>query len=276
MSGDDAWLGEALGMLRGEGRRRGPDELRAALRDRFRAGGEQRLADLVYEMLKACLAEVPDVTERIAMAAAPRRAEVIWDDVDTMRRGMDGLPGGAPDVSPVTRATPPRDAALDDVGRCLDVLTSLEGRTVRRQLAAGLHLAYAGRLAEADDVLRDLHERDDLDDRAAFYAAWNLSFVLITRDRDTDALPVAEAALALDPEHPGPYMNIATAAARLGDAPRFRWAMDELAALQRRDPATFTRRWWRTFTEVHAGLLGLARTEVDALLDTIDGDDDER
>lgn len=270
----EAWLGEALGYLRGEGRGRSPDELRAALQQRFADAGRQRLADLVYEMVKACLSEVPDVTERIAMADAPRRAEVIWGDVDTMRRGMDGLPAGAPDLDAVARGTPASDVALQDMGACIDVLTSLEGRTVRRELAHGLHDAYAGRLADAEATLRALHDRDDLDDRAAFYAAWNLSFVLITRDDDRAGLRVAEEALVLDPEHTGPYMNIATVAARLGDTQRFRWAMDELAAMQRRDPAAFTSRWWHTFTETHAALLELERDEVDALLAAVNGDDE--
>ncbi len=275
MTETSTWLGEALGYLRGEGRGRTPEQLRAELQERFQDAGRRRLADLVYEMLKACLSEVPDVTERIAMADVPRPAEVIWSEVDTMRRGMDGLPGGAPDVSSVTRSTPAEDAALVDMRTCLDVLTSLEGRTVRQQLASGLWLAYAGKLAEAEGVLRHLHERSDLDDRAAFYAAWNLSFVLITRAKDAEGLSVAESALALAPEHTGAYMNIATAAARLGNESRFRWAMDELAALQRRDPTAFTQRWWVTFTETHAKLLGFEHSEIESLLAVATGDPDD-
>lgn len=64
-------LEEALFWLTGEGRDQDPEQLLAQLRARFARAGHAKLADLVYEMVKACMAALPDFSVRTLLHSRP-------------------------------------------------------------------------------------------------------------------------------------------------------------------------------------------------------------
>ncbi|MBM3986026.1 MAG: hypothetical protein FJ296_10125, partial [Planctomycetes bacterium] len=113
------FLGEALGYLSGEGRRHTAAQLLEQLRARFGSAGRGKLADLVYEMAKACLRELPDFRVRTLLRAEPRAPEVISGEMSTMSDCLRSA-GAAADLSALAQRRPEQDAVLADARKCLD------------------------------------------------------------------------------------------------------------------------------------------------------------
>jgi len=248
--GASRFLGEALRYLTGEGRRRDPTRLLEGLHERFRAEGTQKLSDLVYEMIRSCLASFPDYAQRSFEEVRPRSPEIISGELRTMNEGLIGV-SAKQDLGSVARTTPSADVALDDTHKCIVVLAKLEGRTARQQLALALWHIHRGAPSEAEPVLRELMDAPDHSEAMRWYARANLAFCLHRQDRSAEAIPVALAALDERPDIPTPCFNLISCAAEVGDRALFEQSLERLGAMQRREPSPVI----VSFLEAEAGLL---------------------
>ena len=116
--------------------------------------GDRKLADLVYEMTKACLVVVQDIDRRLHLATRPREAAVIDRDV----RGVAArLPMRLREAaSALPRGKPEEDQALSAAESCVRILERVEGASERQRLAKSVWLICAGRANEAEGVLRGM------------------------------------------------------------------------------------------------------------------------
>ena len=259
--GDPAsFLPEALRFLSGEGRARSPEELLDALHDRFRSAGREKLADLVYEMVRSCMASFPDYAQRSYQEVVPRSPEVISGEMGTLNDCLQGVEE-AQDLGAVARSTPAAEQALDDAARCLAVLERLEGRSDRHELARALHLVHSGQPLEAEPVLRAFLEPGRRADYV-FYARANLAFCLHRADRSAEALPFAKAALEERPEIPTPWFNLISCAAEAGEEATFERALLDFSHLYRSTREPLMRRWLQAEAEVLASQTHLSAAEI--------------
>jgi tetratricopeptide (TPR) repeat protein len=259
-----AFLNEALGYLTGEGRRQSADALLQQLYARFRVAGNEKLADLVYEMVKACLSALPDFSVRTRLLVEPRRAEVIAGEVSIMADCLRGV-APPPDLSTLARSRPEADAALDDARKCLEILRVLEGTSGREQLALALYLIHAGRHAQAEALVRQLLERPDEPEPIHRLAEVNLAFALLRQGRFAEVVPVAEAAIARAPQDPVPWFNLLAALAELGNAPRFERAAESFRAQHARPASPLVAAWIANDLAMLAEVAGLTQTRIAAL-----------
>ena len=246
-------LAGALAFLSGEGRDRSPERLLSGLYERFANAGQQKLAELVYEMCKARLAVLPDFSARTHHDAAPRQPGEINQDMKVMRESMRGV------SEPVSLAPAdgplPDDSdqalVLDDVERCVAVLAALEGESPRQQLVlASLH-CQQGEPERAEPLLRKLLARadsgaddhSDIDATVVRCAHVNLAFALHRQELSVEALACAESALELYPDRETLHFTAIGSASDLGDRPRFEQALARLMALQRAAPRKLISTW---------------------------------
>jgi hypothetical protein len=258
------FLREALGYLTGEGRRHGAADLLAGLYSRFREAGREKLADLVYEMAKACLAALPDFSVRTLLRTEPRPPEVISGELATMSDCLAGV-DEPPDLASVARRRPEPPAALTDARKCLDVLRHLEGESGRQQLALALCAIHAGGSAEAEERLRALLDRARERPEILRIAEVNLGFALLRQGRYAEVLPLARAAIAKAPADPVPWFNLLAATAELRDTAGFEAGVAELRALHARDGGALIERWVARDLRMLGALAGVPAARLDAL-----------
>jgi hypothetical protein len=261
---EPAFLTEALGYLTGEGRRHSADALLKQLYARFRVAGHEKLADLVYEMVKACLSALPDFSVRTRLLVEPRRAEVIAGEVSTMADCLRGV-APPPDLSSLARGRPEADAALEDARKCLEILRLLEGTSGREQLALALWMIHVGRHAQAELQLRALLARPGEPEPIHRLAEVNLGFALLRQRRFAEVLPVAEAAIARTPQDPVPWFNLLAALSELGDTARFERAAETFRAQHARPASPLVAAWIANDLAMLAEVAGLNRTRIAAL-----------
>ena len=210
--------------------------------DQSIAAARAKLADLVYEMSKACLVAAPGFASRTLIRSEPRQSEVVADEV---RRLAGRLREADAPVDlgrvPVTRPAP--DTALDDARACLERLGQIEGRSGRQQVAVALCHVHAGEPAAAEVVLRRVLQRDDVAAVTRQNAARNLQLALLRQERFAEALAAADEHADEWPDDPARLVNVCFAAARLGDRGRFERSARQLAEIQRTAPAERVADW---------------------------------
>lgn len=246
-------LAGALAYLSGEGRNRSPERLLTGLYERFANAGQQKLAELVYEMCKARLNVLPDFTARTHHDAAPRQPGEINRDMKVMRESMRGVSEPV-SLSPADGPLPDNNdeaMVLDDVERCVAVLATLEGESPRQQLVLGSLHCQRGEPERAEPLLRKLLARahsddgvdDDIDETVVRCAHVNLAFALHRQELSAEALACAESALELYPDRETLHFTAIGSASDLGDRPRFEQALSRLMALQRAAPKELISTW---------------------------------
>lgn len=216
--------------------------------------GRRRLADLVYELAKACLLAVPGLRQRMLVQRAPRERTVVACDVVNLSERLSHVDQSL-DTAAVESLASRRTlglGALDDAQQCLDVLVSLEGRSGRQQVAVALHLIYSERLVEAETLLRSLLDAD-LPAATRQNVFRNLALTLLRQDRWSQAAEIAELSADEWPDDPVQTMNLCYAAARMEDAPRFQENVSRLVSLNGRAPSHRVQSW------IDGELPGLAR-----------------
>jgi hypothetical protein len=254
-------LNEVLSWLTGTGRDLDTTALLGQLRQRFAEAGHGKLADLVYEMVKACLAALPDFSVRTLLHTSPRAAEVISGEVRTMSESLRGVEKPS-DLNGLAQSSPDARAALSDARKCIDVLERLEGSSGRHQLAYALLSIHAGDAASAERTLRALIEGGDESAEIARIAEVNLGFALLRQARFTDVLPLAEAAIARSPKDPVPWFNLLAARAELGDASAFERDVESLHALYAETGSDLIRSWVENDLAMLGGVAGLDVTRI--------------
>lgn len=232
------------------------------------AAARAKLADLVYEMAKACLVQAPGFSDRMLVGAEPRRPGVVADEVRRLAARLDHADAPV-DLGEIERTRPAPSTALDDARACLQHLERLEGRSGRQQVALALCHVHGGAPSAAEPLLRELLAREDLPPVTRRNAARNLQLALLRAERYADALAACDAHADEWPDDPARLMNTCFAAARLVDAPRFARAARELALLQRHAPEARVAAWLETLLPSLARDLGLPGDWTRELLDSI-------
>ncbi len=218
--------------------------------------GRRKLADLIYEMAKACLVVAPGFTTRTLIAAEPRRSGVVGGDLRQMASRLAGV-AGAPDVARLADTQPEPGTALDDAHACLTKLAEIEGTSGRQQVALALAHIHGGKPTDAEGILRPLLDRE-LPARTRQNVSRNLTLALLRQNRHADALATAESAASEWPEDPVRVMNLCYASARLGDASRFARYAADLTTLYRHTPSDRVRAWLDTELPSLAAEVGLS------------------
>ncbi|MGQ0552949.1 MAG: sigma-70 family RNA polymerase sigma factor [Planctomycetota bacterium] len=231
----------------------GPRHVPALLQrmlERSAAAARRTLADLIYEMAKACLVEAPGFSERMLIQREPRDGREVGLDLQRLASRLSGqreAGSGATDglgLGSIASTRPAPATALDDARACLDKLHEVEGPSGRQQVALALCYIHAGQPAVAEPLLRALLERP-LPVITRQNAARNLTLSLLRQERHAEALDFAEAGADEWPDDPVRVMNVAYAAARLGERERFVRAAARLAALHAAEPSPRVRAWLR-------------------------------
>ncbi len=203
--------------------------------------GRRKLADLVYEMAKACLVKAPGFSERMLDAAPPRRREQVAGDVARMAGRLQGTATPI-DVSSLQGLSPEPATALRDARICLAKLAEIEGPTGRQQVAQALLYIHAGEPAAAEALLLPLLDLD-LAPATRQNAHRNLVLALLRQDRHAEALARCERDADEWPQDAVRVMNLCYAAARLGQARRFEAGVTLLCEIQRGRPDATVARW---------------------------------
>jgi len=189
--------------------------------------GDRKLADLVYEMAKACLVVVQDIDRRLHLATRPRDAAVIDREVlgvtarlpMRLREAASALPHGKPDES----------QALGAAESCVRILERVEGASERQRLAKSVWLICAGRASEAEGVLRGMLGEGR--SRCGMHAYRNLLWALVRQEKYDEVVRTGEKALAAFPDDWDCVFNVAIGAANSGDVRRFRAVTRHLRSL---------------------------------------------
>lgn len=268
---DGELLAGALAFLTGEGRDRSPERLLSGLYERFADAGQQKLAELVYEMCKARLAVLPDFAVRTHHELSPRDPDIIHRDMKVMGESLRGVSASV-SLAPADGPLPEGDETLvlDDVERCVAVLATLEGESPRQQLVLGALLCHRGEPERAEQLLRALLDHTDVDtdvdDTIKRCAHVNLAFALHRQERSAEALEIAEQALRLYPDRETLHFTAIGSASDLGDRTLFERAVARLLALQRTTPKKLISTWIAHDLGRVARRVGLTDDEVARLV----------
>lgn len=232
-------------VMRRLGGRERVKDMRSLIRrmlDLSAAEGRRRLADLVYELAKACLLSVPRVSSRTLVQAAPRRRDVVLDEVRHLAARLSSVDSQGVDVSSL--AQPPRtgDGAIDEARACLSVLERLEDAPGRRLVALALCHIHAEELGEAERLLRGLVDAD-LPPVTRQNVFRNLALTLLRQERFAEALAVADESADEWPDDPVRLMNVCFATARLALPERFVAAAQRLVQVHGRQPGSVVETW---------------------------------
>ncbi len=182
------------------------------LRSGERAGA-QRLADLVYELAKACLASFEDLQRRVRMVQVPRSAHVVHQDIDGISTRLSGRLAAGAKSSNAADALQKSDAMLA-WRSSLAILNSIEGRSARHELMRAVLLIHSDQPSGAVQLLTTLMQTE-LSEEHRKLAHWNLLWALIRQQKFEEVLSAGKTALA---EYPGDWTstyNLAVASAWL-------------------------------------------------------------
>lgn len=251
--------GRGLRLLLAGGSREGEtavERILAAAAD----AGRDRLADLTYEMAKACLVLDTEFRSRVHPDVAPREFGVVRGEATVA--GARLVDSNEAEALPET--APAASQALVTGETCLRILAEIEGPSVRHHLATSAILNQTGRYAESEACLRALLERPMLLSEVTF-AHQGLARCLLRQRRFDEARELCEQGLE---RTPGDFfLNLTALVAGVhaggGDAlvpaaDRFRSSLRELSegqqALARRSAAELAERLDRPASEVESAL----------------------
>jgi len=191
----------------------------------------RKLADLVYELAKACLVVVQDIDRRLHLERRPRDQQVIEREVRGVtsrlpardRQVLNGLP----------HVKPSEETALVAAESCIRILERVEGATERQRLSWAVWLICAGREPQAEVELRDGLSRGVFADNS-IHAMNNLLWSLNRQGKFTEMLSAGAPAARKFPDSWLVQFNAAVAASHCGKRSEFRTFARKLRTLHRR------------------------------------------
>ena len=191
--------------------------------------GRTKLADLLYEMAKACLIVLPDLKRRIERKVEPREVPVVASELQSINSRLE-MTDGSIALRDVPQQTPEEARALKVARNCLAILDNVEGASERQQLAWSQVLIFEGKPAEAERVLRRLlDEGVSAENRG--YALQNTTMSLNQQRRYTESVEFAQRALVQSPDDCVLLYNLSVALASLQDSGQFRAVTSRFAEL---------------------------------------------
>jgi tetratricopeptide (TPR) repeat protein len=198
--------------------------------------GRTALADLLYELAKACLIADPQAELRTYRGTEPRPVEAVSHE---LKRVQSRLPADRT-TEPTPSSTPLAPAAVEAAKKCIDLLENVEGATPRQRLiTAQVHIIEM-RYAEAEDLCRRMLD-EALPTEYRKYVFMNMCRTLVRQRRFEEAVVLGERAVS---EAPNVFMttyNLAVSLAWLGNRPRFDEVARQAARLVGANETSFER-----------------------------------
>jgi tetratricopeptide (TPR) repeat protein len=222
--------------------------------------GRAKLADLLYEMAKACLIVLPDLKRRIERKVEPREVPVVASELQSINSRLE-LTDGSIALRDVPHQTPEEARALKVARSCLAILDNVEGASERQQLAWSQVLIFEGKPAEAERVLRSLIDRD-VSPENRHHVLRNTTMSLNAQKRFTESVEFAQHALTLCPNDCVLLYNLSVALASLADAHRFKAVSSRFAELVPEQVPEWLRRLISFEAANFSDKLGMSQVDV--------------
>jgi tetratricopeptide (TPR) repeat protein len=194
--------------------------------------GREKLADLLYELAKACLIVLPDLKRRIERKAEPREAPLVAGELRTINSRLEASRAGVA-LDGVPAQTPEEARALGAADACLHILENVEGETERQQLALSQVLLFRDQPTAAEQLLQRLLQADRLL-KYRDLVQRNTILSMIRQEKYAEAVELGEDVLAERPGDSCLLFNLAVAYAHLRDLKGFDRVAAELAASMKR------------------------------------------
>ena len=191
--------------------------------------GRAKLADLLYEMAKACLIVLPDLKRRIERKVEPREVPVVASELQSINSRLE-LTDGAVALRDVPHQTPEEARALKVARSCLAILDNVEGASERQQLAWSQVLMFERKPAEAERVLRSLLASPSGLDHVELVQR-NTMLSLIRQEKCEEAISLGRQFLNDRPDDSVVLLNLAVAHAHLRQVSAFEAVAQRLATL---------------------------------------------
>jgi hypothetical protein len=191
--------------------------------------GTGKLADLTYELAKACLVRLPDLERRVRRVVEPRKTPVVARELRTLneRRGL-AVPRVELDALP--SEDPAESDALRAATSCLNILKKMEGNSPRHVLGMSQVHVFAKRPELAESLLRELLEQP-LSPQMDAYARINLMLSLTRQAKYDDVVALGQASLRRGIDNWEVLYNLAVAYAYLKNHSAFSAISSDLAKL---------------------------------------------
>ena len=222
--------------------------------------GREKLADLLYEMSKACLIVLPDLKLRIERKVEPRQVPVVSSELRSINVRLE-MTDGSITLSDVPKQTPEEARALKVARNCLAILDNVEGASERQQLAWSQLLIFEGNPAEAERALRKLLETGVSAVNHQF-ALRNVLMALNQQRKYAESAEFAERALLEYPDDCALLYNLSVAVASLRDRERFRAVSSRFAGLAQRGLPEWLRGAVRYEVPNFASTLGMSPADI--------------
>ncbi len=197
--------------------------------------GTGKLADLAYELAKACLIRLPNLERRVRRVVEPREAKLVARELRAVnqRRGLVASPVG---LTGVPEAAPAEADALRAATSCLKILEKVEGASPRQVLGMAQVHIFEKRPERAEALLRGLLAKP-LSPAMSSYARINLMLSLSYQKKYPDVVTIGRAALRDDGGNWEVLFNLAVAHACLKNAREFAAVSKRLAQLVSHSPS---------------------------------------
>ncbi|MGQ0554284.1 MAG: hypothetical protein ACT4PU_13830 [Planctomycetota bacterium] len=226
--------------------------------------GRTKMADLVYELAKACLIALPDLERRVRRIEEPRAVPQVSRDVQALNLRLPAFEKSA-DVSALPRAKPSEPAALDAARSCLKILEYLEGTSPRQVLATSHWLIFTGKPAKAEACLLELLSRPRLEDVYRKCSRINLMLARARLQDFNGVVAIGKDALSASQSDWQVTYNLAVAYAWLGDKDSFVAVTKQLRKVVALPGSDYLRQLLEFESERFASQLAIPEAEVESL-----------
>jgi hypothetical protein len=191
--------------------------------------GREKLADLLYEMAKACLIVVPDFKRRVERRVEPRDAPVVSGELRSINSRLDDA-DAANDVTPLPQTTPEENRALSVARSCLTILENVEGESERGSLARSQLLMFEGNPSEAEELM-DRLLATSVSSENRVLAQRNKMLASIRQEHYREAIKYGESVRRDGNDDPAILFNLAVSNAWLRDVSGFELAATGVGTL---------------------------------------------
>jgi len=200
--------------------------------------GTSKLADLAYELVKACLIRLPNLERRVRRVVEPREAKIVAGELRKVNERQGGGASGAASVklTGVPTEAPAEVDALRAATSCLKILEQVEGASPRQVLGMSQVHIFEKRPEKAETLLRGLLGQA-IPPQMKSYAYINLLLSLNRQAKYAEVVAVGEEVLLQKSTNWEVPYNLAVAHAYLKNRRKFESFASQLAGLVSSSPS---------------------------------------
>ena len=191
--------------------------------------GRDKLADLLYELSKACLVMLPNLRRRVERRVEPRGPTTVANELQRVAARLGTTATGVTMVYQPT-ATPTEDGAISTARACLQILENVEGPSERQCLAMSQVLIFEDKPNESELLLKALL-RSSKSLAHSDLAEWNLMLSLMRQRRYPEAIDFGRRVIVDRPNDAVILYNLSACHASLRQPTEFDSVSKRLAQL---------------------------------------------